>query len=389
MDKVKNALLVIAALVVLAAGGVIAAFLFWESGGRSRPYSSHSTVPRGSKAFFLLLEESGHPVQRWNYPLTMLKNRGEKGVLIITEPVRRPLPSLEAEAARDWVEEGNRLILLGQEQHSLFEAFDLELTATNYFSKAVLIEPESAHPFLEGVCRLEFHRGGSFTAESGGIVLAGEGENSCILWKRAGAGEIISIIDPGFITNEALGRADNLIFLLNAAGIFHEPPCIFIDEYHHGFGPERPIRDPSAGPAVITYLSWPAGQLALFTLLLLFTLGTRFGAPRPLPGPSPRALSHTIAAAAAIYRRAGARRAAFAYLHAGLKRRLLRKYRLSYDAGPGEIAALGERAAGLEKEMVEADFRRFAAVSGGKKITAAELLDLSRRIDCYRKEFNL
>lgn len=389
MDKVKNALLVIVAFVLLAAGGVIAAFLFWESGGRGRPYSSHSTVPRGSKAFFLLLEESGHPVQRWNYPLTMLKDCGEKGVLIIAEPGRRPLPPLEAEAAREWVEEGNRLILLGQGQQALFEAFDLELSATHYFAEALIIEPESVHPLLEGVRRLEFHGGGSFTVESGGTVLAGEGENSCILWKRAGAGEIISITDPGFITNEALGRADNLIFLLNAAGAFYEPPAVLIDEYHHGFGLERPIRDPSAGPAVITYLSWPAGQLALFTLLLLFTLGTRFAAPRPLPGPSPRALSQTIVAAASIYRRAGARRAAFNYLHTGLKRRLVRKYRLSYDPEPGEIAVLGERVAGLERERLEADFRRFAAATRRKKITAAELLELSRRIDRYRKEFNL
>src|SRR5690554_6276427 len=98
MEKLKNILLIIAALVMLAAGGVTAAFLAWEKGGRDRPYSSHGTLPQGSKAFYLLLEESGVPVQRWNYPLTMLQDKPEKEVLFIVEPGRRPPHPAEAEA---------------------------------------------------------------------------------------------------------------------------------------------------------------------------------------------------------------------------------------------------------------------------------------------------
>ncbi len=389
MEKLKNILLIIAALVMLAAGGVTAAFLAWEKGGRDRPYSSHGTLPQGSKAFYLLLEESGVPVQRWNYPLTMLQDKPEKEVLFIVEPGRRPPHPAEAEALRAWVEKGNSLVLLGVEQSALLEAFDLEIEATHYFQQAVGIAPDSEHPLLEGVRRLELNRGGSFNAAGGGIILAANGENTYILCKTAGSGEIISVTDPGLITNGSVGRADNLIFLLNAAGFGDEPRHVLIDEYHHGFGAERPVRAAPASSNALSHLSWPAAQLAFFTLLLLITLGKRFAAPRPLPEPSPRALSHTVAAAAAIYRRAGARRTALAYLYAGLKRRLIRKYRLNYDPEPGEMAELGERVSGRERAVLETDFRRFEKVAGGENISAAELLDLSRRIDRYRKEFNL
>lgn len=387
--KLKSALLAIAAFILLAAGAAVAALLIWESGGRGRPFSSHGTLPRGSKAFYLLLQESGHPVQRWECPLTMLPAEGAGEVLFIAEPRRRPPRPVEAEALRAWVERGNRLVLLGLEQPALYEAFDLELAATHTLPEPLRFKADLPHALMEGVKYLEFRAAATFTGRSGGLILAGEGEDSYILWKAAGEGEIIAVTDAGMITNEALGRGDNLIFLLNAAGAFDEPLGVLIDEYHHGFGRERPLLAPSAGPAFNTYLTWPALQLALFTLLLLITLGRRFAAPRPLPGPSPRALAHTIAAAASIYRKAGARRAPFTYLHAGLKRRLIRKYRLSYDPEPAEIAELGESAAGLERQALERDFRRFEEVSGGKNISAAELLELSRRLDRYRKEFNL
>ncbi len=386
--KLGNALLIIAALILLAAGAAAAAALLWESGGRDRSFTSHGTLPGGSKAFYLLLEESGHPVQRWERPLTMLTEEGG-GVLFIVEPRRRPLRPAEAEAVRDWVEQGNRLVLLGMEQSVLYEAFGLKLAATQFSPEPLRVKANSPHVLLEEVGSLELRAGATFTAESDGDILAGDRENSYILWKAAGEGEIIAITDAGMITNEALGRGDNLIFLLNTAGAFHEPLAVFIDEYHHGFGREYPLYTPSAGPGFITEHTWPAMQLALFTLLLLLTAGRRFAAPRPLPEPSTRALSHTVAAAAAIYRKAGARRAPFSYLHAGLKRRLIRKYRLSYDPDPAEIARLGELTAGLERQALERDFSRFAAVSGGENISAAELLELSQRLDLYRKEFNL
>lgn len=388
-EKLKSVLLAIAAFVLLAAGTAAAAVLIWESGGRGRPFSSHSTLPQGCKAFYLLLEESGHPVQRWDYPLTMLPADGAGEVLFIVEPGRRPPLPAEARALRDWVGQGNRLVLLGMEQSALYEAFDLELEATHRSSKPLRIEPDSSHAFLEGVSRLEFRTGATFAAGSGGVLLAGDDKNSFILFKAAGEGEVIVITDAGMITNEALRRGDNFIFLLNTAGAFSGPLDVLIDEYHHGFGRERPARSPSAGRGFAGCLTWPALQLALFTLLLLITLGRRFAAPRPLPEPSPHALSHTIAAAAAIYRKAGARKAPFAYLYAGLKRRLIRKYRLGHDPGPAEIARLGERAAGLNRQELEREFGRFEAVSGGEKITAAELLEMSRRLDRYREEFNV
>lgn len=389
MEKLKTALVVAAALLLVVIAGVVFAAFQREDGGWERPYSTHEAQPRGTKAFYLLLEESGLPAYRWNLPLTRLRAGENKQVLLMIEPDRRPVFYPEVEALRQWVEEGNRLVLLGLEQSAVLEAFGLELESRHYFAQARVVNSTGGHPLLEGAATLSFNRGGTFSAASGGTPLVANGANTYVLWKRAGSGEIVVIADPEIATNRSIAAADNLRLLLNAAGAFEGPLAVFIDEYHHGFGMERPVVTAAAGNRVLSYLTWPAVQLVLAIVLTMVTLGTRFAAPRPLPEPSGRSLEAAVASAAAIYRRAGAKRLVFRILYAAFKRRLARKYRLPPDLRPGSIAMLGEAAAGLDRRELESDFGRFEAALSSADFSARELFALSRRIDHYRRRFSL
>ena len=89
------------------------------------------------------------------------------------------------------------------------------------------------------------------------------------------------------------------------------------------------------------------------------------------PEPSRRALEAAVASAAALYRRAGAKKLAFRILYTGLKRRLIRKYRLPHNPRPGDLAALGE-AAGLDAEAGACN--QGARTRSGKQQVARPLL---------------
>src|SRR5271166_4009225 len=60
-----------------------------EQKGDGHP-SSYSTLRRGGKAAYLLLQQSGYPVERWNQPPKQLPADGHGILLIVAEPVSYP-----------------------------------------------------------------------------------------------------------------------------------------------------------------------------------------------------------------------------------------------------------------------------------------------------------
>lgn len=379
----------LAVLIVAAAfGGFIVANYLWGDEGRSRPFSSYGTIPEGSKAFYLLLKEGGLTVRRWEKPIISLEQAGEKQALFMVDPGVRQITGEEAASLKHWVEEGNRLILLGADQPRVREVFNLDVESAQFFAREVAVAPETGHPLFDGVKVLSFNRGLSFSDGTGGIPLVEKEGRTFVLWKEAGPGEIIVVSDPEIITNKYIERDDNLIFLLNAVNAFDRPMAVLFNEYQHGFGEEAVSAAPGQG-RLFPSLAWPSLQLGLFTVLILMTMGKRFSAPRPFPAPSRRVLDDMVTPAASIYRRANAKKLVFDLLYSGLKRRITLKYRLRHNPNMAELVNLGERVTGIERKELEADFTRFEKALQKGSLPAAELFALSRRIDRYRKEFNL
>ena len=377
-----SAFLTFALIVLLAV--VLLIWLVRGLGGPQRPYSSLGAHPGGAKAFYLLLEETGYDVARWNGPFQRLPFEQAGQTLIITEPSRQGVSEREAEALRRWVEAGNRVLLLSAGQPALLQAFGLEAEYPESPNQVVLTLPESGHPVMEGVSRMEINRTAYFTNPAGGEPLIESGGEIYALYQQVGSGELIAVSDPDLITNRRIARADHLIFLLNAVEGVGAAPVLF-NERHHRFGLPQPASAAQAD-SILFYLPWPAFQLALMALLTLFALGRRFGTPRPLPEKSLRSPVDIVVPAAAMWQKARARSLAVDILFQGLRRQAGRKYRLGPDPGIDEMAALAERVTGRGRRLWEQEFTRLAEAARSEKLSAGEMLAAARHIDRCRKE---
>ncbi len=407
MNNYKNIIMAGVFSLVIIAAVIMVIDSFSE--GRDNPYSSHETGPRGVKGFYLLLEENGLPVQRWNSPLTALEpEEGEKQALIFLEPTRRQVSSHEVEAVEEWVKAGNRLILLGSGHSLLFNALEVETmkhlgrNEVDYLEIDNDLKEENAGKpvsnLVENVDRLKLDRDTAFLEESSGMPLAYEErglprgaarKSIYVLHREIGRGDLVAVSDPGVITNRLVADADNMVFLLNTLEVFEEPVTVFINEYHHGFGLERPPEGVNIGGQVFSYLAWPFLQLFLLVVLFLVTVGRRFAAPRALVETPRRSLESMVASTAAFYQRSGARGLAFRRIYRGFLRRVARKYGLSSYPDTRELVELGERLTEMERQTLERDFQRMEKALQVKGISIAELQNLSQLVDRYRKEFNL
>jgi hypothetical protein len=164
-------------------------------------------------------------------------------------------------------------------------------------------------------------------------------------------GRVVLLADPGLLTNEHLGRADN--WRLASDLVSWAPrgaPAVF-DEYHHG--------DIAAGGGAGWALA-PWGDALLWAALLLFAgfalRGRAFGPRLPALPAADRPSSEYVAAVGRLLRRAGARQLTFEVLQHATRRALAERVGVGRPGADLEAAlqgrapALAGRLAGLEQE---------------------------------------
>ena len=119
---------------------------------------------------------------------------------------------------------------------------------------------------------------------------------------RCGRGGVIALSGAWAVSNEGIGRDDNLILALNALN--HRDPTrklsVTFDEYHHGYGAYAGIMSLIGTPARLGL-----AQIAMAFVLLVFAVSRRFGRPIPLrEGGRPR--NEYLSSMSALLRRAHA-----------------------------------------------------------------------------------
>jgi hypothetical protein len=236
-----------------------------------------------------------------------------------------PLPDdirLDADtrALADWVRAGGRLLLLGrddalakQERTLLKRPGERRATETGL--------PLRAPAFAGAVGRLT-----TFSAERygagprGARALIGDRGGSLIVRVPLGRGAIVYVSDPRIFANGALARDDNARLAYLLARPRRPGRIVAFDEALHGAFIERgwlstlsvPVRVALAGAVLAILIGLAGGAL-------------RLGPPVTLRAAREPASDEFIAAVAALYRRAHARRDAIALLARGAD-------------GPGETA---------------------------------------------------
>jgi len=209
------------------------------------------------------------------------------------------------------------------------------------------------------------------------MPLVGGTGGTTAAYSRWGKGGVLALASSWSLSNEGIGRDDNIVLLLNALR-YRNPAggTVTFSEYHHGYG-----RAPGIWSLFDTPTRLGIAQVGLAFLLLLFAVSRRFGAPVPLRE-GVRQRSEYLSSMASLLRRAHATDAA--------RRELERKFREDITCALGlpsdaDTSSIVEAAGRTHSDKAERLRLLLTDRSGGA--SEGELLALANRWYQMRKEF--
>jgi hypothetical protein len=230
--------------------------------------SSYSDDWLGTKAAFLLLQESGYDVERWELPPQRLPKDPTGTTLVFAEPTERGSADDRA-AVSKFVQDGGRLLVMGAtaaEFAPLSRAMAIpssDLAQKPY--SALTPSPLSRNAPV--VTMVAPDRWLGLTGSQ--LAIYGTALKPGVVSYRYGKGQVIwwAISSPA--SNGSIREQGNLALLLNSVG----PPASHVlwDEYFHGM---RPSLSFYIGE---TPLPWAGLQIAVVFLAALFTFSRRSG----------------------------------------------------------------------------------------------------------------
>lgn len=298
----------------------------------SKAPTTYNADPKGTKAFYTLLQRLGYRVDRLRGPYTELPRNAR--LLIVIEPGEREIKSLgkygrdisddEEEALVKWVKAGGGVVIL-----------------SDGFKGVPARYIDSRDPSVHA-------------------------RNS-----------------SAFVTNRGLRDPKNAVRITGLiVSRVSKQDLILFDEYHHGIeggGPGMASMSRQVKVAVLV--------LIVAGLILIYSRGRRFGAVRNLPGRDARPGFEYVESVGRLYSRARASDLAADILRDSFRRGLCLKLGLTSDA-PRDV--LNRR---MAEDMPEGVRGRIQSVLGdrneGYKPSDSELLDMTREIRALEKEISV
>ena len=234
--------------------------------------SSYASEWAGAKAAFLLLQEQGYQVERWEKSPEDLPANPDGALLVLAEPNQTASAS-ERAAIRRFVSGGGRVLAIGASAADLVP--DLNATAVEEWKP----EPKTYSALLPSsvtrdATEISMIAPDTFTSSTHPwLALSGREDEIAVVTYRVGKGEIIWWASASPLTNGSIRDKSNLAFFLNCVGA-PDTVSVYWDEYFHG-----------ARASMISYfengpLPWASLQIGIAFLALLFTFSRRAGAMR-------------------------------------------------------------------------------------------------------------
>lgn len=317
-------LLMIAGVALLVL--VIIGFALSPTNTQSSVATTYSTASGGAKAAYLLLQEAGYHVERWQHSATKLE-AGTSTVLIVADPPTVPSPQ-EKEAIERFINGGGRVITTGIAGASYLPQDSSEFNAVqnNPWTEFPAKMPSAitrAAPTITLAPVATWEHGP-------GIPLYGKDDQIVVQRLPHGQGDAIWMASATPFTNAGIVQTNNLEFLLAAIGDKEQARVLF-DEYVHGYGEdETPEKN---HPLMIALLL----QLAVLALAVVFTFSRRSGPLRPLPPESRLAPLEFVETLGGLYEQAHAAAVAVDVAYQRFHFRITRRLGLANNASPQEI----------------------------------------------------
>jgi hypothetical protein len=234
--------------------------------------SSYSAEWMGVKAAYLLLEDQGYNVERWERSPEDLPADGAGAVWVIVEPFEGATAS-ETAAIRRFVANGGRVLAVGTDAGDLVP--DLVTAGAAEFDP----QPKTFSALLPSAItrdapEISMVSPDAFTSSPHPwLALYGNTDKVAAITYHVGKGEVIWWASASPMTNGMIRDKNNLTFFLNCIGL-RSTTRVYWDEYFHG-----------ARASFYSYfakgpLPWAGLQIAIAFIAVLFTFSRRSGAMR-------------------------------------------------------------------------------------------------------------
>ncbi len=385
--------------------------------------STYHSGPTGTRALHDFLNESGHKVIRWREsPERLFSENGKLiNTFVVIGRTQIEFTGNEAEALRDWVERGGRLVLIDRKVDEAIapRSQGWSIKAREWDFPSIDDNPGDVQQMTRGVTALQPLQPTILTnsietvmpsrfasrlsvippakeeededsdlveasTSAAPIIHIGNKEGALLVDYAYGMGRIVLLSDPYIVTNNGIKLNDNLqlaINTLSAGG-----GLIAFDEYHQGKGISQ---NPWAGYFAGTPVLALAAQLGLLVLLIIWTNARRFGRPLPLPHTDRRSSLEFVASMAELQERSRAFDLAIENIYSRTRRVLARYAGLNYNSSRSEIAASIASRSNIDPQQLETLMRQCEETINGQPINWRQAVDLVRRLRELERKLGL
>jgi hypothetical protein len=346
--------------------------------------STYSAQSHGAKAAFLLLQEGGYKVERWEESSTALPSNPEQTVLVLASPILPPSKD-ERNALQTYLSRGGKVLATGGNASLYLPDINVDSVAIQAPSPKEF-KPQLLTPLTQGG-PIEMSPAAYWKGQPGKVLAhyADDGRPIVVSYK-VGLGEVIWWGSSTPLTNALIAKSGNMALLLNSLGLNesnHDQVRIFWDEYFHG---QR--------ASAFSYLSDPAlaaglAQFALVFLALIFTFSRRNGPIHPLPEPSrlsPLEFVHTLGK---LYRRANAVHSALAIPYTRFCMLATRRLGISPDVPAAELARSVKNRLLYQDDSFESLLQQIEAALHNPELNEADALALVQQLNRHTHNLKL
>jgi hypothetical protein len=378
IEKSDRRLLIWAGMFMLPLTAALA-FLSQDEEESAVP-SSYSAQNHGAKAAFMLLQEAGYNVERWEQSPAELPADPAHTVLVLASPFRSPSRD-EKNALQIYLSRGGKILATGANASFYLPQAETEnesLPAPGWKE----YQPQMLTPLTRGgaiqMSPAAYWKGPSTASLA---HYADDGRPIVVSYK-VGLGEVIWWGANTPLTNAAIAKSGNLALLLNSLGEAGEVRVLW-DEYFHGY--TSSLGGYMSEPP-LKYGFW---QCVLVFLAFIFTFSRRNGPIRPLPEHSrlsPLEFVHTLGK---LYRRANAVHSALAIPYARFRALATRQLGIHPDVPVADLARATRSQLRYKDDSFEELLRQIESALHNPELAEAYALELVQQLNQHMQNLKL